>query len=268
MADSSLITVYSPPTGAVVNSATITAPPSTLAHGPGVIAIDGPAASGKSTVGFAVAGLLNYLFFDTGAMYRVVTWAALDRSVDLQDADAVGQLAETIDISILPAGDAQDGRHLTVLVSSRDVTWAVRSPEVDQNVSAVAAIPRVRAALSQHHRQIGEQYAHGHAGMDGIVMVGRDIGTVVLPDAPLKIYLDAPVVERAQRRFAELEKRGKTAAFAQVLADMQARDRIDSQRAIAPLRPAHDAHIISTAGLGVQEIVERIVVLAKVNGKQ
>ncbi len=241
---------------------------STQSRGPGVIAIDGPAASGKSTVGFVVAGLLNYLFFDTGAMYRVVTWACLDRGVDLHNADTVGHLAETIDIAILPSGDAQDGRHLTVLVDDQDVTWAVRAPEVDQKVSTVAAIPRVRAALSQHQRQVGGQYAQGHAGMNGIVMVGRDIGTVVLPDAPLKIYLDAPVVERAQRRFLELEKRGKSPSFAQVLADMQERDRIDSQRAIAPLRPAPDAHIISTAGLGVQEIVERIVALANVNSEQ
>ena len=241
---------------AITTPLTITPP-----HGPGVIAIDGPAASGKSTVGFAVAGLLNYLFFDTGAMYRVVTWAALHRSVDVHDAGAVGQLAESIAIAILPVGNAQDGRHLTVLVDGRDVTWAVRSPEVDQNVSTVAAIPRVRSALSQHQRQIGSQYAHGHAGMDGIVMVGRDIGTVVLPNAPLKIYLDAPVVERAQRRFLELKKRGKSPSFEQVLADMQERDRIDSQRAIAPLRAAHDAHIIGTAGLGVQEIIERIVAL-------
>ena len=245
-----------------MNPATIAAPTFTPTSSPGVIAIDGPAASGKSTVGFAVAGLLNYLFFDTGAMYRVVTWAVLDRGVDMQDADAVGLLVESIDISILPVGENQDGRHLTVLVARRDVTWAVRGPEVDQNVSAVAAMPRVRAALSQHQRRIGEQYAHGHAGMDGIVMVGRDIGTVVLPDAPVKIYLDAPVAERAHRRFLELEKRGKTASFAQVLADMQARDRIDSQRVIAPLRAADDARIISTAGLGVQEIVECIVALA------
>lgn len=251
-----------------MNLAITTPLTTTQTRGPGVIAIDGPAASGKSTVGFAVAGLLNYLFFDTGAMYRVVTWAALHRSVDVHDADAVGLLAETLEISILPVGNAQDGRHLTVLVDGRDVTWAVRSPQVDQNVSAVAAMPRVRTALSQHQRQIGGQYAQGHAGMDGIVMVGRDIGTVVLPDAPLKIYLDAPVAERAQRRFLELQKRGKSTSFAQVLANMQERDRIDSQRAIAPLRPAEDAHIISTTGLGVQEIVERIVALAKVSSKQ
>lgn len=251
-----------------MNLATTTAPIPKLSIGPGVIAIDGPAASGKSTVGFAVAGLLNYLFFDTGAMYRVVTWASLDQRVNLQDADAVGQLAETIDISILPVGENQDGRHLTVLVNRRDVTWAIRAPEVDQNVSTVSAIPRVRAALSQHQRQIGARYAAGYAGMAGIVMVGRDIGTVVLPDAPLKVYLDAPAEERARRRFLELQKRGKSPSFAQVLADMQERDRIDSQRAIAPLRPADDAHIISTAGLGVEEIVERIAALAEVNSKQ
>lgn len=196
-------------------------------------------------------------------MYRVVTWAALDQGTDPHNDAAVGTLAEELDIAILPVGTARDGRHLTVLVEGQDVTWAIRSPEVDQNVSAVAAVPRVRAALSQHQRQIGAQYAHGFAGMHGIVMVGRDIGTVVLPDAPLKIYLDAPVEERANRRFLEMEKRGKTTSFAQVLADMQERDRIDSQRAIAPLRPAEDAHIISTAGLGVLEIVERIVALAK-----
>ena len=251
-----------------MNPATITAPTPTATEGPGVIAIDGPAASGKSTVGFVVAGLLNYLFFDTGAMYRVVTWAALEQGVDLHDTEAVGLLAETLAISILPAGEAQDGRHLTVLVDGRDVTWAIRAPEVDQNVSTVAAMPRVRAALSQHQRQIGALYAHGHAGMEGIVMVGRDIGTVVLPDAPLKIYLDAPAAERARRRFLELQKRGKEATFQQVLADMQERDRIDSQRAIAPLRPADDARIIGTAGLDVAEIVERIVALAEVNSDQ
>lgn len=254
-----------PATITASTSPTSSLPP--VAKGPGVIAIDGPAASGKSTVGFAVAGLLNYLFFDTGAMYRVVTWAVLERGVDIHDGEAVGLLAETLNIAILPIGDVQDGRHLTVLVDGRDVTWAVRAPVVDQNVSIVAAIPRVRAALSQHQRQIGLQYTHGHAGMDGIVMVGRDIGTVVLPNAPLKIYLDAPVDERARRRFLEMEKRGKTTPFAQVLADMQERDRIDSQRAIAPLRPADDARIISTAGLGVREIVARIVKLTKLTSK-
>ncbi|MCL4834957.1 MAG: (d)CMP kinase [Caldilineaceae bacterium] len=245
-----------------VTNAAPTLPPS---GGPGVIAIDGPAASGKSTVGFALAARLNYLFFDTGAMYRVVTWAGLDAGVDLHDPAAIGLLAETLDIAILPAGEAQDDRHLTVLVDGQDVTWAIRSPLVDQNVSIVAAMPRVRAALSQHQRQIGVRYARGHAGMAGIVMVGRDIGTVVLPDAPLKIYLDAPIVERAHRRFLELERRGKQTPFAQVLADMRERDRIDSQRAIAPLRPADDAQIISTAGLSVQEIVARIVALAEMD---
>ena len=251
-----------------MNPATITAPTPPIAEKLGVIAIDGPAASGKSTVGFAVAAQLNYLFFDTGAMYRVVTWAALERGVDVHDAAAVGLLAETLRIAILPAGDAQDGRHLTVLVDGRDVTWAVRAPEVDQKVSVVAAIPRVRTALSQHQRRIGALYTNGHAGMDGIVMVGRDIGTVVLPDAPLKIYLDAPVEERARRRFVELQQRGKETPFDQVLADMQERDRIDSQRAIAPLRPADDAHIIGTAGLRAEEIVARIIALVEVKSNQ
>ena len=134
---------------------------------------------------------------------------------------------------------------------------------MDQNVSTVAANSRVRWALSQQQRRIGLLHGSGAGGKAGVVMVGRDIGTVVLPEAPLKIYLDAPVKERARRRNLELAARGKVADLTQTLADMQRRDEIDSQRAIAPLRPADDAHQIQTLGVSILQVVDRIVALAR-----
>lgn len=228
---------------------------------PRIIAIDGPAASGKSTVGFALAQQLRYLYFDTGAMYRAVTWAALERGLDVSNAEVMGKLAERLVIDIQPPHAHVDGRQTTVLVDDEDVTWAIRTPDVDRHVSIVSAIPRVRAALTRHQRRISARFQEGTAEVPGLVMVGRDIGTVVLPDAPLKIYLDAPVEERAQRRHAELLKRGKTVPYEQVLADMRRRDDTDSHRAVAPLRPAADAHILDTRGGSPQAVVERILAL-------
>lgn len=228
------------------------------------IAIDGPAASGKSTVGFEVARELDFLFFDTGVMYRAVTWAVLDRGEAATDIPAVGRIAEHLPIEIDPPGPQQaDGRQATVRIGQQDITWEIRSPQVDQNVSAVAANARVRLALTRHQRRIGLKYGSGSGEKPGVVMVGRDIGTVVLPEAPLKIYLSAPVEERAKRRYWELRERGKAADFAQVLADMRRRDEIDSQRAIAPLRPADDAVRIQTAGFSVPQIVAQILALSR-----
>ncbi len=224
-----------------------------------VIAIDGPAASGKSTVGYRLAQRLNYLYFDTGAMYRAVTWAALQQGLDLHDQEAIGELARRLHIEVrAPTPEEEDGRQATVLVDGQDVTWAIRTPEVDQHVSVVAANPLVRQALSAQQRRIGRQYGEGRGDKPGVVMVGRDIGTVVLPDAPLKIYLDAPVEERARRRYQELRERGKAVRYEQVLADMRRRDRLDSERAIAPLRVAEDAVVLDTAGLSVKQVVDRI----------
>ncbi len=228
-----------------------------------VIAIDGPAASGKSTVGYRLAQRLNYLYFDTGAMYRAVTWAALQQGLDLHDQEAIGELARRLHIEVrAPTPEEEDGRQATVLVDGQDVTWAIRTPEVDQHVSVVAANPLVRQALSAQQRRIGRQYGEGRGDKPGVVMVGRDIGTVVLPDAPLKIYLDAPVEERARRRYQELRERGKAVRYEQVLADMRRRDRLDSERAIAPLRVAEDAVVLNTAGLSVKQVVDRIYRLA------
>ena len=209
---------------------------------PAIIAIDGPAASGKSTLGFHLAEVLGYLFFDTGVMYRAVTWAVLSRGVAVEDEAAVGELAHTIAIDICsPQAEMSDGRHTTVLIDGSDVTWLIRAPEVDRNVSAVSAYPEVRKALTTKQRQIAHRYGRGDADRPGIVLVGRDIGTVVVPDAALKFYIDASPAERAKRRHRELLGQGKEIAYAQVLADIVHRDRIDSGRSLAPLRPAQDA---------------------------
>jgi cytidylate kinase len=220
-----------------------------------VIAIDGPAASGKSTVGEAVASRLDYLYFDTGAMYRAVTWLALERGVPVDDEAQVTALAQAADIDVLPAVQA-DGRQYTVLVDGQDVTWAIREPAVAGHVSQVSAYAGVRAALVAQQRRL--------ASRGRIVMVGRDIGTVVLPDAPLKIYLDASAEERAQRRWLEEQARGGQRCYEQVLAEVRHRDQIDSTRQVAPLRPAGDAVIIDSTEMALEQVVERVLRLAAV----
>ena len=216
---------------------------------PSTIAIDGPAASGKSTIGELLARRLGYLYLDTGAMYRAVTWVALEHEVDIFDEEAITALAESVEINITrPTVD--DGRQYTVYANDQDVTWQIRRPEVDANVSPVSAYPGVRQALTEQQRRIGRR---GH-----IVMVGRDIGTVVLPEADLKIYLEATVEERARRRHREVLERGEEADFEEVLAAMRRRDKIDSERDAAPLRPADDAIIIDTTGLSIAEVLVKV----------
>jgi len=214
---------------------------------PVAIAIDGPAASGKSTVGQALAERLGCLYFDTGVMYRAVTWAALDRSIAVEDEAAVTTLAEALDIEVTEA-TVDDGRQYTVLADGVDVTWAIRKRAVDVNVSPVSTYAGVRRALVAQQRRV----AAGRA----VVMVGRDIGTVVLPDADLKIYLDATVEERARRRWRQLRERGKAADWQEVLDMMRRRDRIDSSRDVAPLRAAEDAVVLDTTTLSVEEVVD------------
>ncbi len=222
---------------------------------PSTIAIDGPAASGKSTIGCLLAERLGYLYFDTGVMYRAVTWVALERGIAIEDEAAVTVLAEGLSIQVLrPTVD--DGRQYTVLADGRDVTWEIRRPEVDRSVSPVSAYPGVRAALTVQQRRIGRQ--------GNVVMVGRDIGTVVLPDADLKIYLDATVDERARRRYREILARGEEADYDTVLESVRRRDRIDSGRALAPLRPADGAVIIDTTPFRIDQVLEQV--LALVNG--
>ena len=239
---------------------------STPARGlsPRVIAIDGPAGSGKSTVGLAVAQVLDFLFFDTGAMYRAVTWAALEQGVDPADEARVSEIAEAMEIDILPArGPNVDGRTNLVLADGVDVTDAIRRPEVDQQVSAVSAYGRVRQALSRQQRRIGERYGAGRAEKAGIVMVGRDIGTVIMPHAAVKVYLDASVEERALRRQRQLLALGKTVALTQVLADIVRRDKLDSERALSPLRIAADAVVLDTSDMDAATTVAQILTLVE-----
>ncbi len=214
------------------------------------IAIDGPAASGKSTLGAALAQRLGYLYFDTGVMYRAVTLAVLQRHVEIKDALAVTQLAEQIKIEVTPPDHAPDARQYTVWLDGIDVTWQLRQPEIDANVSIPSAYPDVRREMVRQQRRI--------AGRGNVVMVGRDIGTVVLPDADLKIYLDATVEERALRRYNELIARGQSANYDQVLEAMRQRDLLDSSREASPLKPASDAIIIDSTHQPVEDILAQL----------
>lgn len=221
---------------------------------PSIIAIDGPAASGKSTLGLKLANTLGYLFFDTGVMYRAVTWLALQRDMDLKDEEAVTAVAEKTPIEIAPASK-DDGRACDVLIEGKDITWETRLPEVDANVSVVSAYRGVRSALSQQQRRIGQR--------GKIVMVGRDIGTVVLPEADLKIYLDATAEERAKRRYNEIIARGGAAEYDEILAKVIERDRIDSTRDVAPLKAADDAVTLDSDQLNADEVFEQALALCK-----
>lgn len=221
---------------------------------PSIIAIDGPAASGKSTLGLSIATALGYLFFDTGVMYRAVTWLALKLDMDLLDETKVTALAEQTQIEVAPASKS-DGRACDVLIAGRDITWETRLPEVDANVSVVSAYRGVRAALSQQQRRIGQR--------GRVVMVGRDIGTVVLPEADLKIYLDATSEERARRRYNEVIARGGTADYNEILAKVIERDRIDSTRDVAPLKAAEDAFVLDSDKLNAEEVLKHVMTLIK-----
>jgi cytidylate kinase len=216
---------------------------------PSTIAIDGPAASGKSTVGELLARRLGYLYFDTGVMYRAVTWAALERDIPIEDEPAVTVLAERLRIDVT-SPTVDDGRQYTVLANGVDVTWAIRTPEVDANVSPVSAYPGVRRALVAQQRRV--------AAAGRVVMVGRDIGTVVLPDADLKLYLDASVEERARRRWREMQARGRETDHERVLVSMRRRDEIDSSRADSPLRVAEDATVVDTTDLNIEEMLAEV----------
>ncbi len=223
-------------------------------HRPSIIAIDGPAASGKSTLGRRLAEALGYLFLDTGVMYRAVTWAVLQSAVDVRDEPAVTEVAEHTLIDVKPASKA-DGRTSDVIVGGQDITWDTRTPEVELNVSPVSAYRGVRRAMSDQQRRIGQ------AGR--IVMVGRDIGTVVLPDADLKIYLDASLEERAHRRYAQEQAQGVQSSYEETLAKVTERDRIDSTRDIAPLRAADDAVIVDSDKLTADEVFEYVLQLCE-----
>ncbi|PKO07015.1 MAG: cytidylate kinase [Chloroflexi bacterium HGW-Chloroflexi-3] len=218
------------------------------------ITLDGPAASGKSTLGERLAEALDFMYLDTGVMYRAVTLAVLKKNVDVNDEGLVTKVAEEMDLDIHPA-TIDDGRSNDVILDHEDVTWEIRLPDVEAHVSQVSAYKGVRVAMTIKQREIGNK--------GGIVMVGRDIGTVVLPEADIKLYLDASVEERARRRYLELIKREKQATYESVLDDLMRRDKIDSSRAIAPLRPAEDAIMIDSDQLNAEEVFQYIFNLVK-----
>ena len=213
---------------------------------PNIITIDGPAASGKSTLGERLADELEYLFFDTGVMYRAVTWLALQDGLEIEDEIRITLLAEGTDIDVRPPS-LDDGRQNDILANGFDITWQIRFPEVDANVSLVSSYGGVREALTVQQRRIGQR--------GKVVMVGRDIGTVVFPDADLKIYLDASAEERARRRYHEQCERGEESDQAQILEAMRKRDKFDSTRAVAPLRTAPDAVIIFSDNMDANQVL-------------
>jgi cytidylate kinase len=216
-----------------------------------VVALDGPASSGKSSVGAAAALELGYRFCDTGLLYRAATWLALERRVRAEGAGADPQALVDLVPEIQLVADAS-GRLAHVSVDGADVTDAVHTPRVDDAVSAVSRVPELRAALLERQRALA-------AEPGGIIMAGRDIGTVVLPDADLKIFLDASVEERARRRTEEREIAPDSPEARWVLAQLRRRDALDSTRAVAPLRPATDAIHIVTDGNRLEDTVRAVV---------
>jgi cytidylate kinase len=211
-----------------------------------IVALDGPGSSGKSSVGAAAAREVGYRFCDTGLLYRAVTWLAEARGVSVDDPEGLVALANEVELAT-----DREGRLAGVLVDGVDHTADVRAPAVDSAVSAVSAVPEVRAALLDRQRDLARD--------GGIVMAGRDIGTVVLPDADLKLYLDASVTERARRRAEERRLDPDGPAAAAILDALRRRDRLDATRLVAPLRIATDARILTTDGNTFEETVAAVV---------
>jgi CMP/dCMP kinase len=211
-----------------------------------IIAIDGPAASGKSSVAKLLAQRLNYLYIDTGAMYRAITLLALRSHVDLNDQKAISNLLNDCNIQV--------GKKF-IYLNGEDVTKSIRSNAVTENVSLISSYPKVREAMMSKQREIGKD--------GGVVMDGRDIGTFVFPNADVKIYQTASTETRALRRYQENQIHGRTMTLEEVLKDIERRDKYDSTREYAPLKKANDATVIDTTSLSVEEAVNQILDLVK-----
>ncbi|MBO8163031.1 MAG: (d)CMP kinase [Brevibacillus sp.] len=219
------------------------------------IAIDGPAGAGKSTVAQLVAQRLSLVYIDTGAMYRALAWAVLHHGVPVEDEAAVASLLRDSAISLKRTPSGQ-----IVLWNGEDITSQIRTPKVSHHASIVASYPQVREQMLQLQRAM--------AAEGNVVMDGRDIGTHVLPDADVKIFLTASVEERARRRLAELQQQGLDVDLESLRQEIAERDRRDSERTVAPLRRAEDAHLVDTTGLEVHEVVERVLQICKQTGEQ
>jgi len=217
------------------------------------IAIDGPAGAGKSTASRRVAAALGFTYIDTGAMYRALALQSLRTQTNSEDGAALTALAETYRLAFSPLDTEMKQ---SVFIDGEEVTDAIRAPEVSQLTSRISALPEVRRAMVQQQKQMSRD------AEKGVVLEGRDIGTVVFPDAELKIFLTASPEERARRRWDQLRSLGIEMEFKRVLADQIERDNRDSQRADSPLVPAADAHLLSTDGLILEEVIAQILVLA------
>lgn len=211
------------------------------------IAIDGPAAAGKSTVAKLVASRLNYLYIDTGAMYRAFTWYALEKGVDCKDEKACNALIEEVSIDLKPG-------HV-VLCNGTDVSEAIRQPRVSSNVSYIASYKEIRLFLVEQQRVLAEK--------TNVVMDGRDIGTYVLPNADVKIYQIASVETRAVRRYDENISKGIECTYEEIENDVRTRDYIDSHREFAPLKPAHDSVLLDTSYLTIEESVDKVIEIVR-----
>lgn len=216
------------------------------------VAIDGPASSGKSTISRLIAKENHFVYLDTGAMYRVVTLAVLRNKISIDDHEAIEKLVQTIEIGF----SMQDGKQ-SVFMNGEDVTDEIRSVEVTKNVSAVSAIKEVRTRLVHLQQEIAENHS--------IIMDGRDIGTVVLPQAEIKIFLVASVEERAKRRFIENQEKGIEMSYEELVEDIRRRDHIDSTRKESPLRKAEDAIEIDTTTMTIEDVVKTVTALIQKN---
>ncbi|KMK76459.1 (d)CMP kinase [Alkalihalobacillus pseudalcaliphilus] len=214
------------------------------------IAIDGPAGAGKSTVAKLVAEKLSFLYIDTGAMYRALTFSALQQGVNLHDENAMRTLLDTLNIKLVNEKEVSK-----VLINQEDVTDKIRTNEVNQNVSLASSHQAVREEMVERQREL--------AKVGEVVLDGRDIGTHVLPNAQLKVFLTASVEERAQRRHEEQVKKGMPSDFEELKADIARRDQFDSTREVSPLRKAEDAEELDTTHLSIEEVVQAIIELAK-----
>lgn len=216
------------------------------------VAIDGPASSGKSTISKLIAKKNHFLYLDTGAMYRVVTLAVLRNHISLEDLDAINELVQNIEIRFT----MKDGKQ-SVFMNGEDVTDEIRSVEVTKNVSAVSALKEVRTRLVHLQQEIAENHS--------IIMDGRDIGTVVLPQAEIKIFLVASVEERAKRRFIENQEKGIEMSYEELVEDIRRRDHIDSTRKESPLKKADDAIEIDTTTMTIDDVVKTVTALIQKN---
>lgn len=218
------------------------------------IAIDGPVAAGKSTIARLVASKLGFTYIDSGAMYRALAWVVIKRKIDASDAAKVVEVLDRVRIALTPQGEGANLVHL----DGRDITGEIRTQEIGALASKLSEIPEVRKRMVALQQQM--------ARMGGVVMEGRDIQTVVLPDAEVKIFLTAPPEERAERRSQELKQRGYTASYDEVLAEITGRDKRDTTREHSPLRAAPDAVHVDTGGLTVEQVVEKVLETVKGRG--